>query len=94
MEPIDSAARAERQSVVYRTQAASPRRATGEADRVTTEVIRSGLNATAEQMKRALIRTAFSPVIYEMIDFAVRHLRPRACACSRRPRRCPPGSGR
>jgi N-methylhydantoinase B len=41
------------------------------ADPVTTEVIRHGLNSAAEQMKRALIRTAFSPVIYEVLDFAV-----------------------
>jgi N-methylhydantoinase B len=41
------------------------------ADLVTTEVIRDGLNAAANQMKRALIRTAFSPVIYEVLDFAV-----------------------
>ena len=41
------------------------------ADPITTEVIRHGLNSAAEQMKRALIRTAFSPVIYEVVDFAV-----------------------
>jgi N-methylhydantoinase B len=50
-----------------------------ESDPVTTEVIRHGLNSAAEQMKRALIRTAFSPVIYEVLDFAVaiydRHIR-------------------
>ena len=40
-----------------------------EADPITTEVIRHGLNSAAEQMKIALRRTAFSPVIYEMIDF-------------------------
>lgn len=40
-----------------------------DADPVTTEVIRHGLNSAADQMKRALIRTAFSPVIYEMLDF-------------------------
>jgi N-methylhydantoinase B len=42
-----------------------------DADPVTTEVIRHGLNSAAEQMKRALIRTAFSPIIYEVLDFAV-----------------------
>jgi N-methylhydantoinase B len=46
-----------------------PRRPHADADSVTTEVIRLGLNAAAEQMKLALCRTAFSPVIYEMIDF-------------------------
>jgi N-methylhydantoinase B len=40
-------------------------------DPVVTEVIRHGLNSAAEQMKRALIRTAFSPIIYEVLDFAV-----------------------
>lgn len=41
------------------------------ADPITTEVIRHALNSAADQMKRALIRTAFSPVIYEVLDFAV-----------------------
>jgi N-methylhydantoinase B len=39
-------------------------------DPVATEIVRQGLNAAAEQMKRALVRTAFSPVIYEVLDFA------------------------
>ncbi|MDX6578637.1 MAG: N-methylhydantoinase, partial [Gaiellales bacterium] len=39
-------------------------------DPVTTEIVRQGLNAAADQMKRALVRTAFSPVIYEVLDFA------------------------
>ena len=42
-----------------------------DADPITTEVIRHGLNAAANAMKRALVRTAFSPVIYEVLDFAV-----------------------
>src|SRR5256885_4741064 len=41
------------------------------ADPIPTEVIRNGLNSAANQMKRALIRTSFSPVIYEVLDFAV-----------------------
>jgi N-methylhydantoinase B len=41
------------------------------ADPITTEVIRGGLNSAAEQMKRALIRTAFSPIITECYDLAV-----------------------
>jgi N-methylhydantoinase B len=41
------------------------------ADPITTEVIRHALNSAADQMKRALVRTAFSPVIYEVLDFAV-----------------------
>jgi N-methylhydantoinase B len=42
-----------------------------DVDPITTEVIRHGLNSAAEQMKRALIRTAFSPVVYDVLDFAV-----------------------
>jgi len=42
-----------------------------DVDPITTEVIRNGLNSAANQMKRALIRTSFSPVIYEVLDFAV-----------------------
>src|SRR6266699_5138675 len=42
-----------------------------DADPITTEVIRHALNSAANQMKRALIRTSFSPVIYEVLDFAV-----------------------
>lgn len=42
-----------------------------DADPVTTEVIRHALNSAANQMKRALVRTAFSPIIYEVLDFAV-----------------------
>ncbi|MDF0597395.1 hydantoinase B/oxoprolinase family protein [Psychromarinibacter halotolerans] len=41
------------------------------ADPITTEVMRHALNSAANQMKRALIRTAFSPIIYEVLDFAV-----------------------
>ncbi len=42
-----------------------------EADPITTEVVRHALNSAANQMKRTLVRTAFSPVIYEVLDFAV-----------------------
>ena len=55
--------------VVYRTEPGAAGMV--DADPVTTEVIRHGLNSAAEQMKRALIRTAFSPIIYEVLDFAV-----------------------
>jgi N-methylhydantoinase B len=41
-----------------------------DADPITTEVIRHGLNSAANQIKRALIRTSFSPVIYDVLDFA------------------------
>lgn len=51
----------------------------GSSDPITTEVVRHALNSAANQMKRALIRTAFSPIIYEVLDFAVaiydRHMR-------------------
>ena len=66
---------------VIRTHVAGqPRQpVTGTSDPITTEVVRHALNSAANQMKRALIRTAFSPVIYEVLDFAVaiydRHLR-------------------
>jgi N-methylhydantoinase B len=51
--------------------AGQPRRGTVvDADPIRTEVVRHSLNSAAEQMKRALIRTAFSPVVYEILDFA------------------------
>ena len=40
-------------------------------DAITTEVVRHSLHSAAEQMKRALMRTAFSPIIYDVLDFAV-----------------------
>jgi len=50
---------------------ADPSRKLADADPVTTEIIRHALNSAARQMKRATIRTAFSPIIYEALDFAV-----------------------
>jgi len=47
------------------------RNTTAKADPITTEVVRHALNSAANQMKRALIRTSFSPIIYEVLDFAV-----------------------
>lgn len=41
------------------------------ADLVTTQLIRNALNSAAHQMKQVLIRTSFSPVVYEAYDFAV-----------------------
>ncbi len=32
-------------------------------DPITTEIIRNSLNSAAEQMKKALIRSSFSPII-------------------------------
>lgn len=42
-----------------------------DADPITTEVIRHALNSAAGQMKRTLVRTAFSPIIYEVLDFGL-----------------------
>src|SRR4051812_33715071 len=56
--------------IVYRAGMGSASGAV-DADPITTEVIRHGLNSAAALMKRALMRTAFSPVIYEVLDFAV-----------------------
>jgi N-methylhydantoinase B len=41
------------------------------ADAITTQIVRNALNSIANQMKRVLIRTSFSPIIYEAMDFAV-----------------------
>jgi N-methylhydantoinase B len=38
-------------------------------DPIVTEVIRQSLLSAAEQMKIALRRTAFSPIVYDMLDF-------------------------
>ena len=58
------------ETVVHRAGAGTSA-GVADADPVTTEVIRHGLNSAANQMKRALVRTAFSPIIYEVLDFAV-----------------------
>jgi N-methylhydantoinase B len=42
-----------------------------DTDPVRTEVVRHGLASAASEMKRALVRTAFSPVVYDVLDFAV-----------------------
>jgi N-methylhydantoinase B len=55
--------------VVYRAGLTGSGRA-AEADPITTEVIRHGLNSAAEAIKRTLIRTSMSPIIYEVLDFA------------------------
>jgi N-methylhydantoinase B len=41
-----------------------------DADPVTTEVIRNGLNVAADAIKSTLVRTSMSPIIYEVLDFA------------------------
>jgi N-methylhydantoinase B len=40
-------------------------------DAATVEVIRSYLVAAAEEMRATLVRTAFNPVIYEVLDFGI-----------------------
>lgn len=40
-------------------------------DGIKVEVIRSYLLSAAEEMRRTLIRTAFSPAIYEILDFGI-----------------------
>ena len=40
-------------------------------DGATVEVIGSYLVSAAEEMRRTLIRTAFNPVIYEVLDFGI-----------------------
>ena len=40
-------------------------------DPITTEIIRNAFSAAAEDMRAALCRSAFSPVIYEMKDCSV-----------------------
>ncbi|MET7397789.1 hydantoinase B/oxoprolinase family protein [Dactylosporangium sp. NPDC005572] len=42
-----------------------------EVDGATAEVVRSYLVAAAEEMRAALVRTAFNPVIYEVHDFGI-----------------------
>ncbi len=41
-----------------------------DSDVITTEVIRQGLCSAARRMQQTLVRTAFSPIIYEVLDFA------------------------
>jgi N-methylhydantoinase B len=60
------------ETVTYRPH--NRKSATGKAsnaDPVTTQVVRHALSSAANQMKRVLVRTAYSPIIYEAQDFAV-----------------------
>ena len=59
------------ETVVHRYEHRERRGDPTTVDPVTTEVVRHGLISAAEQMKRAFVRTAFNPVIYEVLDFAV-----------------------
>ena len=40
-------------------------------DGATVEVVQSYLTAAANEMRATLIRTAFNPVIYEVLDFGI-----------------------
>jgi N-methylhydantoinase B len=51
--------------------ALTPAPASCEVDPITTEIIRCGLNAAADEMNATLIRSAYTPVIYEMKDCSV-----------------------
>jgi len=44
---------------------------TTKLDGALVEIIRSHLTSAAEQMRRTLVRSAFSPVIYEVLDFGI-----------------------
>jgi N-methylhydantoinase B len=59
------------EAIVHRGGAPAQDASAAAVDPVVAEVIRHGLNSAAGQMKRALVRTAFSPIIYEVLDFAV-----------------------
>lgn len=52
-------------------EALQPGPASGQVDPITTEIIRCGLNAAADEMNATLIRSAYTPVIYEMKDCSV-----------------------
>lgn len=43
---------------------------TGEIDPIRLEMIRHGLITTAEEMKLHLARTAYNPILYEVLDFS------------------------
>ncbi len=43
----------------------------GRPDGVTVEVVRNYLVSVAEEMRVTLVRTAFNPVIYEVLDFGI-----------------------
>lgn len=55
--------------VVYRSKPWNAELA-ARADPVVTELLRNALNSAADQMKRALVRTSYSPIIYESFDFS------------------------
>ena len=58
------------QNEVRTYRAAPSKNIGGDADPVTTEVVRHSIQVAANYMKRAVVRTSFSPTIYEVLDFA------------------------
>jgi N-methylhydantoinase B len=52
------------------TDTAAPRPRAVVADPITTEVVRHGLAAVADQMKQTMRRSAMNPAIYEILDFS------------------------
>lgn len=67
---MDISSIVEREVYTPRNITSAPGQA-GRADVITTQIMRNALNSAANQMKRVLIRTSFSPAIYESLDFAV-----------------------
>jgi N-methylhydantoinase B len=68
-----------RRNHVHRTPEAPVRRSSAAADPVTTELVRHSLEGAAREMKDIMVRTSFSPIVYESLDFGValydRHVR-------------------
>ena len=68
-----------KEPVIYRVDPESKIEAAFDVDPIITEIIRNSLNSVAKQMKQSLVRTAFSPIIYDVLDFAAaiydRHIR-------------------
>src|SRR2546422_11688982 len=44
---------------------------TARSDAIVAEMVRNHLASAAEEMRRTLIRTAFNPVIYDVLDFGI-----------------------
>ena len=57
-------------------------RPAAQPDGATVEVVRSYLVSAAEEMRATLVRTAFNPVIYEVLDFGISIYDAR-CGCRR-----------
>lgn len=61
------------------TQTSPDERSEQNSDAITGEIIQNAFQSAADQMKMAMVRTAFSPIIYDGYDFAAglydRHVR-------------------